>query len=72
MYKNSTKGKFHRLVYLMNQNISIKVKSSVWVMEARDTIPNVGQGTVEGAMIIANNHDGGIKEYFHDDSDTGN
>ena len=41
-------------------------------MEARDTIPNVGQGTVEGAMIIANNHDGGIKEYFHDDSDTGN
>ena len=65
LYKASIKGKLYRLMFLLNQNIRIRVKTPLGHTDARDTGPGVGQGTVMGAVISSNNLDGGIKEFFH-------
>ena len=39
------------------------------ISEAQDTGPNVGQGTISGAVVSSVNLDQGMKEYFHDEED---
>ena len=70
LYKRKVKGKIYRLIYKMNENIRISVKTSVGESEQSDTGENVGQGTVDGAIISANSIDGGVTEMFDDPIDT--
>ena len=69
LYKRKTKGKLYRLIFKMNENIRVSVKTPVGESDQRDTGMNVGQGTVDGAIISANNLDGGVSEVFDEEKD---
>ena len=64
LYKKKIKGKLYRLIFRMNQNIRISVKTAVGETEEKDTGNGVGQGTVEGAVISSSSIDGGVTEEF--------
>ena len=69
LYKSDVKGKIYRLLYLLNPNIRIKVRTPVGLTEAADTGPGIGQGTVPGAIVSAAGLDNGVKEVFHEDEE---
>ena len=69
MYKSSVNGKLYKLLYLMNQNIRIRVRTPVGITDAADTGPGMGQGTIPGAIISATSLDQGVKEYFHEEEE---
>ena len=69
LYKSEIKGKLYRLLFLLNKNIRIRVKTPVGLTDAEDTGAGVGQGTVSGAITSSVNLDNGVKEYFHDEGD---
>ena len=69
LYKSNIKGKIYRLIYKMNQNIRISVKTPVGDTDFEDTGEGVGQGTVEGSIVSATSLDKGISESFDKDSD---
>ena len=69
LYKSNVKGKIYKLLYAMNENIKIKVKTPVGLSEEEETGPGVGQGTVEGAICSSVNIDNGVVDQFHDEND---
>ena len=69
LYKSQVKGKAYRLLFNLNKNTRIRVKTPVGVSQAAETGPLVSQGSVEGAVISAVNLDRGIREYFHEEQD---
>ena len=69
VYKNNVKGKLYRLLYEMNRNNVIKVKTAVGESEETETGENVGQGTLEGALISAISIGNGTNEFFKDSED---
>ena len=66
LYKCNIKGKLYRLIYKLNQNIRIQVKTAVGLSDSEDTGEGVGQGTSDGAVISAVNLDKGVEEEFDD------
>ena len=69
IYRNKTKGKLYRLLFLLNKNVKIRVKTPVGVTKSHDTGPTVSQGSAEGAIISADNLDNGVSEAFHDEEE---
>ena len=57
-------GKLYRLLYLMNSDAKIKVRTALGETEIRETGDNVAQGTVEGATVSSANVDKGINYTF--------
>ena len=51
VYGCNVKGKVYRLIYQMNKNIRIKVKTPVGLTESADTGPGATQGSVDAAII---------------------
>ena len=66
LYKSQIKGKLYRLIFRLNENIKITVKTPVGDSDSEDTGKNVGQGTSDGAIISAVNLDNGVKDAFDD------
>ena len=64
IYKNEVRGKLYRLLYMMNQNTRIRVKTPVGITDAADTGEGLGQGTVEGALASTINLDNGVQDFF--------
>ena len=64
LYSNNVKHKLYRLVYNMNKNVNIKVKTPFGITESKPRGPIVTQGGVESAVISSNNVDEGLKEAF--------
>ena len=52
VHRNNVKGKLYRLLYEMNKNTRISIQTPVGLTEERDTGEGVGQGTLEGAIIL--------------------
>ena len=73
LYKRMMKGKDYRLIYKINQNIKISVKTPVGESKTSDDgLDIAGQGTVEGAIISANSLDSAVADEFgvsEDDSE---
>ena len=67
--KNDVHGKLYRLLYLMNKNTRIRVKTPVGVTEFRNTGEGLGQGSTEGAIASAVNLDNGVQDFFSDSED---
>ena len=63
-YKNKVHGKLYRLIYLLNENLRIKVRTPVGLTDSAEIGPTVGQGTNSGSILSAVSMDGGISEYF--------
>ena len=68
-YKCQVKGKIYRLIFKMNENIRISVKTPVGETEFEDTNESVGQGTIDGAVISSVSIDQGVNEKFGDKCD---
>ena len=66
LYKCQIKGKLYRLLYKLNENIRVTVKTPVGETESADTGSGVGQGTVDGGIISSASLDGGVTEEFTD------
>ena len=64
IYNSGVKGKLYRLLYMMNKNTIIKVKTGVGMTEEENTGENIGQGTGEGAIISAASIADGVERAF--------
>ena len=64
IYNSGVQGKLYRLLYMMNKNTIIRVKTGVGMTEEQETGENIGQGTGEGAIISAANIADGVANAF--------
>ena len=69
LYKNNVKGKLYRLIYALNKDTEISVKTPVGVTDFTDVGEGLGQGTNEGAIVSSINLNGGVTESFEDSED---
>ena len=66
LHKTNIKGKLYRLIYSLNKDTEISVKTTVGNTDSVDVGEGLGQGTNEGAIVSSINLDGGVKESFDD------
>ena len=71
IYKSGVKNKPYRLLFKMNENISIRVQTPVGTTEEENVGNIVGQGTNEGNIISSVSINGGVREKFHEDGKKG-
>ena len=64
LYNYGVKGKLYRLLYNLNKDSKIKVKTAVGTSEAAETGENIGQGTNEGAIMSAASIDYSVNQFF--------
>ena len=66
IYKLGVQGKVYRLLYEMNRDTVVKVKTPVGDTDEAETGEGLGQGTIVGAILSAANLGQGVEKYFHD------
>ena len=64
LYNRGTRGKLYRLLFELNKNTIVKVRTAVGDTEEEDTGEGLGQGTNEGALISASSIDYTVNEHF--------
>ena len=64
LYNIGIRGKIYRLMYELNKNTVISVKTPVGLTEECDTGEGVAQGSVEGAVVSAVSLGEGIRYFF--------
>ena len=64
LYNCGIRGKMYRLIYNMNKDTKIRVRTAVGETEEKETGENIGQGTLEGANISAANIDYTVNKFF--------
>ena len=64
IYNCGIKGKLYGLFFNMNKDTRIRVKTPVGETEEKESGENIGQGTLEGALISAANIDYSINKFF--------
>ena len=72
VYRIDIKGKIYRLLFKMNSDTVIRVKTAVGMTKEEETGANVSQGTIEGAIIFisAASIDKGVNDAFkHSDKE---
>ena len=66
LYNSKVKGKVYRLIYEMNKNSKVRIKTPVGITDTKNTGPILSQGSVEAAILSSNNIGNGMKETFTD------
>ena len=66
LYRSQVKGKVYRLLYTLNKNSRIRVRTPVGESTSVEVGPCLTQGSVEGAVVSAVNLDKGVQDFFHD------
>ena len=69
VYNSGIRGKLYRLLFLLNNETKITVRTTAGDTEEAFTGENIGQGTNEGAIISAANIDYTMQNYFGDSKD---
>ena len=64
LYKNNVRGKLYKLLFELNKDTRISVRTAVGDTEQRETGEGWGQGTIEGAICSAVNLDNGVRDFF--------
>ena len=64
LYNNGIRGKLYRLIYEMNRDTRIKVRTAVGVTNEVSTGEGVGQGTLDGAIVSACSIDYSVNNFF--------
>ena len=64
IYNCGIRGKLYRLIYNMNKDSKITVRTAVGETDEAETGENIGQGTLEGANISAANIDYTVNMFF--------
>ena len=63
-YRSGVKGKAYRLLFQLNKETNIKVRTPLGETEESNTGAGLGQGTVEGAVLSSNSLDKGVQDNF--------
>ena len=66
VYNCQVKGKIYRLIYNMNKDVKIKIKTPVGVSDSAELHDIVCQGTIESGVISSVNIGRGIDVTFED------
>ena len=66
LYKLNVRGKLYRLVFNLNKDTKIRVKTPVGLTDYSRVDECLGQGTNESGIISSMNLAGGVSEYFED------
>lgn len=72
LYKNNIRGKLYRLLFKMNKNVKIRVKTAVGATDEVDTGETVAQGSLEAALVSTVNLDNGVNDYFGENEEEEN
>ena len=64
MYHCGIKGKLYRLLYELNKENKIKIRTSVGMTDCVETGENVSQGSISGGLVSSVNLDFSINNYF--------
>ena len=64
IYSCKVKGKIYRLIYEMNKNVRIKIKTPVGMTQSEDVGPLVTQGSVEAATLSSVSLGNGVNDAF--------
>ena len=64
LYNYGVKGKEYRLIYELNKENKIQIKTSVGMTESFTTGPTVSQGSIGGGLISAINLDYSMNRFF--------
>ena len=66
LYKLNVKGKLFKLVYELNKDRRIKVRTAVGDSRDVEISESLGQGTSEGAIVSTNSISNGVRDFFGD------
>ena len=66
LYKSSVKGKVYHLLYNLNKETTITVRTPVGDTESASVGEGWGQGTSEGAIASANSLSKGVEDFFRE------
>ena len=66
IYNSNIKGKVYRMIYKMNEDMSVKVNTPVGVTESAKVGDIVTQGGVDAGILSAVNIDNGMNDAFED------
>ena len=66
LHRSNVRGKLYKLIYEMNKDTRISVRTPVGDTDMRDVGEGWGQGTIEGASCSAVNLDKGVTDFFAD------
>ena len=64
LYRSNVRGKAYKLLYELNKDTMISVRTPVGDTVWRETGEGWGQGTIEGAICSAINLDKGVRDFF--------
>ena len=64
LHKGKVKGKLYRLVYEINKETNVKVRTPVGNSDVRDTKENLAQGSPEAGIISAQSLSQGVDDFF--------
>ena len=64
LYDSKVKGKLYKLVYMLNKDTEIQVKTGVGTTEKAKTDENVTQGSVDGAVTSSSSISKGVNDVF--------
>ena len=64
LFNYGIQGKIYRLIYNMNKDTIIRVRTAVGTTEKHETGENIGQGTLEGAVVSAASLDYTVNKFF--------
>ena len=64
LYNYGVKGKEYKLIYELNKENKIQIKTSVGITDSFTTGPTVSQGSIGGGLISAINLDYSINRFF--------
>ena len=64
LYNSGIRGKLYRLLYQMNKQTNVRVRTGVGLSDNQVTGEGVGQGTLEGALLSASSIDYTVDNFF--------
>ena len=64
LYRSNVKGKPYKLLYELNRDTRITVRTPVGDSEKRETGENIGQGSISGSLVSSSSLSSGVCDFF--------
>ena len=64
IYRSDVRGKPYRLLYELNRDTRIRVRTPAGESDKRETNENIGQGSISGSLISSSSLSAGVTDFF--------